>query len=260
MSQDVTLSIASKCIKSCKALPAFDLSKTFHLYSAIFMHCENLISIIFPQNPNYTKINRKFFASCFNLQKVILSSFITDIGNKCFYQCSSLTNIGLPLSLKVINPFAFACCKGLKTINIPPLIIDKENLKGYIFIKCSSLEYVHLNPQTTHIPAGLFDQCKKLRNFIFPLSVRSLGQYSFRKCYGLVNILLPDNLNDIGEGAFLQCTSLIFLKMPANMTDFDHIGDDLCYGCKNLLIVIWPSLRSIFPLNAFYGCPLVKVF
>ena len=67
-----------------------------------FYSCNNLVSILFPNNLN--KIGYGSFYKCSSLSSISLPDSITEIENTTFAYCSHLSSINIPVGGKVILP------------------------------------------------------------------------------------------------------------------------------------------------------------
>ena len=57
-----------------------------------------------------------------------------------------------------------------------------------------------------------------LNSIVLPVSVTSIGNYSFTKCEGLTKIDLPAHITSIGKNAFEYCTQLKNINIPSEVT------------------------------------------
>ena len=93
-----------------------------------FGNCQNLKSIIFPENLLY--IFKDAFHWCTYLEKVIFPKSLKEIGQYSFSKCSSLKEIIFPKNISNIEYNSFQDCTSLEKIIIPERF--KDNMK-YIF-------------------------------------------------------------------------------------------------------------------------------
>ena len=121
-----------------------------------------------------------------NVEKVVVPSSITDLGNVAF---SNLTNATFEFedinTLKNIGAGAFANCTNLESIKVP-------------------------EGQTT-LGLSTFSGCTNLKEVILPESLVSIGTNCFENCTSLTSITIPKNVTNIDGGddsAFSGCTNL----------------------------------------------------
>jgi hypothetical protein len=82
----------------------------------------------------------------------------------------------------------------------------------------------------------------------------SLGSYAFLRTAGLTSIKFSeDSLVTMFNGfaTFSECTSLTSLSLPPKLTT---VTQYMCYGCKNLLIILIPSPVTKIGKMAFQEC------
>ena len=104
--------IPSDDIKLCKNITIpNDITQ---LKNYCFYGCENIENIII--SDNVIEIGIACFANCKKLKNVELSSKITELPNDTFYNCCELESITITPNLKTVKPTALLNCKSLKTI------------------------------------------------------------------------------------------------------------------------------------------------
>ena len=125
-----------------------------------------------------------------NVEKVVIPSSITDLGNGAF---SNFTNATFEFedinTLKNIGAGAFANCTKLESIKVP----EGQTILGGIF------------------SIGMFSGCTNLKEVILPESLVSIGVNCFENCTSLTSITIPKNVTNIDGGddsAFSGCTNL----------------------------------------------------
>lgn len=124
------------------------------------------------------------FASCSNLEEIVLPKGINEIGEGIFSQCRNLKSINIPSSVQKICKDAFSYCVGLKEINIPSNV---EEIGKSAFGYCGNRGEVYLGPQFEN---GLLEK-----------------------------ITLNDGLKIIREDAFINAMSVNYdLEIPSSAT------------------------------------------
>ena len=98
-----------------------------------FATCENLNSIIIPNSVH--SIRAAAFIRCSNLKNISISDNITNIKYRAFESCKSLTEISIPEKVEYIDHIAFGFCDNLKKVTIYNSNIE---LDENIFFSCSS--------------------------------------------------------------------------------------------------------------------------
>lgn len=169
--------------------------------------------------PATVKIVEKFsFDHCFNLKTVTYSMnqgavpLLTDIGPMAFSNCPNLEKAVFPVSLKIIDDFAFNRCSKLTALTIPkphnttPAL---EYIGHSAFCECSSLET---------IPP-------------IPASVKEIGHFCFSGTKLKKVEFLGTNIH-IGSRAFYQCPHLQSASFP-NATDLKIDSEAFANGISN---------------------------
>ena len=96
-----------------------------------------------------------------DIQKVIIESGVTSIGNYAFSSCSSITSFTIGNSVTSIGEWAFSGCIELTSITIPNSV--------------------------TSIGKRAFEDCYSLASITIPKSVTSIGNYVFEDCSSLTD-------------------------------------------------------------------------
>ncbi len=81
------------------------------------------------------------FASCYNLESVIIGKNVKKINSEAFAGCSSLKNVSIPESVTIIEDSAFEYCSSLKSLTMPGFVSYIGcYAMGYKYV-CSTSEY-----------------------------------------------------------------------------------------------------------------------
>ena len=187
------------------------------------------------------------------LRKIILPGNTEEIGKSAFAYAKDLEDVVLPSSLRIIRTMAFANCSKLKT---NPLIFDE------------GLEMIE---------EQVFFNCIKLREVVFPSSLRELGDYVFRGS-SVSKVVIPEGLEVLGEGAFYG-SRLEEVALPNSCQEVrgsDHfalnyqlermhlpdgwveIPAGFAEDCIALKEVNIPSTVKVINANAFASCLSIK--
>jgi len=122
----------------------------------------------------------------------------------------------------------------LKYISIPKSVIC---LNGNPFaewngkLECLSPNFVFeddilLNKDKSRI---ISFRNQKIKSYVIPSSVTSIGNSAFLDCRSLSEIVIPSSVTSIGDRAFSSCDSLSEIVIPSSVTS---IGDSAFYNCK----------------------------
>ncbi len=176
----------------------------------------------------WTTLPKQAFYSCDEIQKVILPTTITEVGNRAFYGCANLEEVIMP---------------GVKTI------ADVSSNYG-VFELSNKLKRVEA-PMVEKIGSLAFYGCVALEEVVLPTTGEgyTVGDSAFEGCSNLATINLL-KATSIGSRAFFKCTSLAAADL-ANATIIDLHA---FYGCSSLTSVAMSKVTSI-GLSAFSNCP-----
>ena len=200
-----------------------------------------------------TQVPEYAFHNCANLESIILSDSITNIGAYAFADCTSITGIDIPDNVQGISKYTFSGCTNLSEIEIP----DKTlNIGQYAFANCSSLTTVSFGKDSRLSTIGdyAFYGCDALRSINIPSSVTKVGNYAFYSCNELASVSFGEGseLMSIGEEAFYGCTKILSITIPEKVTS---IGNNAFYKCFRLYEVInRSSLNITTGLYTTNGC------
>ncbi|MBQ6143647.1 MAG: leucine-rich repeat domain-containing protein [Clostridia bacterium] len=93
--------------------------------------------------------------------------------------------------------------------------------------KCESVNI--FNVDVENIPPALFRGNSKLKSFIFPKNLKSIGAFSFSNCLNLETAILPNTLEKVGDCAFEDC-----IKLNLTLSSNVLLGEDAFNGCNNI--------------------------
>lgn len=188
------------------------------------------------------------FASCTNLQEVILPNTLTAIGDGAFRECENLKEITIPNNITKIGNWAFLQCKNLEKVSFE---CNDYNIEYRSFAECEKLSAIDLSG-AKKIGVDAFDSCVELENVIMPDDITEVTGFCF--CTSLKSIKLPGSITKFGDNAFFGCINLQDIMIPDTVTE---IGNRAFSGCYKVEIVLPPNLQSI-GTEAFLDCGSVK--
>lgn len=111
--------------KNCKLLKSIVLPDSIEFIgNASFRGCSSLVSVLLPNNEDYTMIGRELFYDCINLKSIDLPNTIEIIGGFAFCNCRSLNNIVLPDSVEILADGAFMNCLSLSEVKMSDDLIN----------------------------------------------------------------------------------------------------------------------------------------
>lgn len=234
-----------------------------------FYNKSNLKTITFPES--ITSVDDQAFYLCTGLESFDLSH-ISSIGVRAF-QGAKLNGLVIPENVQSIAERAFM---GIKSTSVE-IKGEPETMGTYIF-DSSDLETATIDRKIA-VPAGLFNNCRSLKEVNFkegafslgdsafencrafvttitlPSGVKALGANLFRYCYSLEGVIIPDSVETIGSGAFQDCAALTGITIPGAVTT---IGASAFQGCSSIVEITVPNSVTTIGNNAFYQCTALK--
>ena len=196
------------------------------------------------------------------INKAVVESGITHIGDNSFCHLEQLNSVSLPDGLKSIGNCAFLWCKSLETVKLPEGLerIDSEafylnwelrsidipasvtSIGSSIVDQCWSLTSINVhpdNPNYCDIDGVLFNKSAEILidfptgrsgSYTVPESVTVIGDGAFDFCNQLVDITISDRVSTIGYAAFWHCDGLKFINVPASVTSIGYLAFARCFS------------------------------
>ena len=177
---------------------------------------------------------------------VLISNFVTSIGDGAFENCTTVTSVTIPDSVTNIGDSAFSQT-GMTSVVIPSSVTC---IGEYEFANSYSLTSAIIPGSVTSIPEGAFDQCTSLTNATIPASTTNIGDYAFFST-SLTSVTIPEGIPSIGDSAFSECYRLTNITIPSSVT---KIGNGAFWLCENLTRVAIPDSITSIGAQAFYEC------
>jgi len=160
-------------------------------------------------------LNSSAFRSCNNLKTIVLSSYISTVGQYMFNGCSKLENLVLPPTVTTISSYAFSTCVNLKSIVLPSSI--------------------------NRIETGAFDGCNNLTIYAEPNSRPQVEwDMSLSMLVGYSDYWNSSN-RPVSWGTILSpCKTYVVSRGTSNFENYNApngISDPFRYG----FTWVWPS-------------------
>ena len=230
---------------------------------------------------NLPTLFEKVFHENKKIEKIILPSTLTTIGQYAFYDCTSLQTVTFEKGsrLKTIEESAFEDCTELTSIEIPASV---ETIEDSAFKGCSKLATVTFEKgsqlkaiwggyyaYSTRYSAysyyyGAFSDCTALTMIEIPASVETIGAAAFMRCSKLATVTFEkgSKLKTIGGsyasydayyyGAFSDCTALTSIEIPASVETIEAAAFMRCSKLATVTFEKGSKLKTIGGSYASY--------
>ena len=209
-----------------------------------FWNCNGIKSVIIPES--IESIGSAAFEYMYGLTSVI--SRITEpfaIDDNTFTDIPSTATLYVPIGSKAkyealsgwTTYFAEieegerkeAILNGLKysysTGGITATIIKDDSYKLLTALNIpATVTFDGKTYNVTEIASSIFMQCNKIKEVIFPSTLKTIGDYAFWNCNGIQSIMIPASVESIGEEAFQYMFGLE--TVVSRITEPFAIGDD----------------------------------
>lgn len=148
-----------------------------------FYNCENITYVNIPGS--ITAVGTDLaFASCHNLETVILNEGTLELGRRAFHSDNAIKSIYIPASITTTGRQGFQGCSALESITFA----EGSNLTTFAnatFSMCSALKEIHLPGKVTMLDSNCMTGCMTLEKVTIPVSVTSIMGYPFNQCPAL---------------------------------------------------------------------------
>ena len=216
-----------------------------------------LEKIVLPSN--CTSIGEYAFNGCKGITDITFGNQTTSIGNFAFANCIKLTSLNLGNSSPTIGNSSFNGCSSLVSASIG----DVSSIGNAAFSYCSNLTSINLGNNLTNIGEYAFSYCSKLTSIAFPNSLTNIGSFALLSCTSISTVKIPDATTVIGTSAFYSMTNLSSFSVASSNTAFSVI-DGILLNKSQTTIIQCPIQKSgsyTIPLSvttietgAFYEC------
>ena len=178
------------------------------------------------------RIGKYAYASCPDLEEVIIDAPECVIGQGAFSRCPKLKKAYL--HVKEMGEGIFSYCRSLVEASLPGITV----LPAESFAGCYSL-YKFEAKDITRMGARCFDECIGLNSFDFS-GIRMIGERAFERCDSLKNVKL-DKV-ECGYHAFADCSSLESVTISMNTV----LKSGAFIGCTQIRTVSFDSAEYKF--------------
>lgn len=235
---------------------------------------QNGITYTINQNPSQTlqgfvtiSSGKDFKGKTLNIpQKVIYQGkfyTVEAIAPYAFYQNNNIENVVISNTVRDIGSFAFADCQNLKAIDVIAGANKYKSLNGVLFnVSMDTLisypsgkpdKQYNLPANVSKIEQGAFYNNKYLQYFVANSDLQQIGSYAFSNSQSLKEISGIVKLKTLGDFAFANSSiENIYLS-----TYVENMGKATFYN-SNIKSIEIPYKIKTLPEYTFYNCKNLK--
>lgn len=209
------------------------------------------------------KINTYAFASCMNLENVVIEEGTAVIDESAFLN-SGMKTISLPSTIEKIGSNAFTNCSNLTSFtvgdnnkyfkSIDGVLYSKDEKTLIAYPSSKNLDNYIVNDNTTTIQNSAFYGNKVLETIKLPNKLKKIGALSFYNTKSLKSIEIPKKVSNIGSEAFYGSVSLSNVTLKGTKT----ISKNAFAECESLTSVKLSDSLTEIKANAFENCTTLK--
>ena len=235
---DSLLLILESAFKECEALESIRIpSGVSYIHRNAFLYDESLVSIdVDEENSHYASIDGVLFDKA--KSKLIscpagrsgsyeVPEGPTSILRFAFLHCEKINRITLSSTISNVEDRAFFSCISLEGIDVV------EGNETY-----SSSSGVLLSD---HGETALLCPEGKQGEFVAPSGLKKVEESAFYNCIKLTSVTLPEGCVSIGDRAFMFASSLVSLVLPASLTS---IGESAFDSCSRLTSITFAGTKA----------------
>lgn len=213
--------IGVSAFENCHCLEAIELPVTLKTLSAsAFKGCSQLTSVTVPAS--VTALQASLFEDCSNLKEVILPESLATINAKAFQNTNDVL-------LQVVHGSA-----------AETFALENEMRFSYMvqqngdFVYTKDADGVHITRYTgslrdveipaaingdpiTSVEAGAFQNNRRVRRVIIPISVKTVGDWAFSYMDNLEYVQMSSGLGTLGANVFTGSAALKEIRIPAGL-------------------------------------------
>ena len=245
-----------------KAESSFEIPSSVKIIDDYAFSSTSLEDITMPDG--LETINTGAFNGCKGLNSVEMPQTVKEIGMFAFQNCAKITNVVIPDQVKELESFVFGYCINLRNVYIGASV---DEIDGSAFSGCTSLQsFVVSKDNNTYTAEGGILYSKDLTALVrCPLAlysdemilgdeVRVIESNAFQNCKNIKKFKLPESLKEIGSSAFDRCT-MEAIAVPNSVEKIDMFAFQNCTNLKNFSI---PNAVEEIPTFMLAYCDSLK--
>lgn len=229
-------------------LEEIDLPAVRTLGAYAFAANYKLARVILPDS--LVSFSQYLFSNDSGLTDVTLPSGLKNIFEGAFYGCAKYNPDSLPDSVTVIGSRAFYSCAALSLTSLPSGL---ASIGAGAFQDCTALALTSLPEKLVSLENNVFDGCTALSLSTVPDHVTAIGDYAFRNT-GTTNFIFPDSVKHLGQDAFAGCKNLVSVRISA----LTYMAVHTFSGCTSLLKAELAEGVQLLASDTFYNCTALE--
>ena len=216
-----------------------------------FMNCKNLQTVVL--SDTLQEIGAGAFMGCTDLQKITLPPHITSVKDSTFFGCTGLVSVTLTDSIVNIGKSAFSACNSLIIDSLPSHL----NTLGDLAFCKSGINTIRLPKNIKQFGKRVFEDCSQLDSVFFDSDIvlTTIPEHTFINCRRLKAFTLATSTKTIGAGAFQGCIAINQLNLENGL---QNISENAFDGCSGLINITLPKSIETIGNNAFEGCNAIN--
>ncbi len=192
-----------------------------------------------------TRIGDVAFILCANATSVSIPSTVTEIGEGAFSYCYGLESITLPGGLKKIGPMAFFGCVSVTSMRVPASVTE---IGTAAFSCCGAMTGFQVDGGNTKYSAdgrALFNKDKTRfieycaqahTTYTIPSTVKTIGSNSICGWLSMTRVTIPASVTKVEPDAFVSNTAMTTLVVDSGNPYYATDGKALMNKAKTRLI------------------------
>ena len=200
------------------------------IYPYSFYYCKEIDNVIL--SATLEEIGASAFYYCTKLEDIYIPASVINIGREAFYYCLQLNevNFGENSALERLGAYTFYNC-GFSSFTVPQSV---TSMAQYVFYRCSNLSEITFekNSKLTYISAYMFSGCNSLKIIVFEegSELRSIQARGFSGLNSLEFINFGNaKIENIDNYAFYNNTNLSPFAIP----------ESIIYNLYRKIRVLW---------------------
>ena len=195
-----------------------------------------------------------------NVERVVIPSTVTALGDWNFYKCQQLQSLIIPGSIVRLLSHTIRACKRLKKIELGEGLVFLDDA----FYECDSLESLDIPSTVKHIGYRYSYRLQRIsvdsgnKWYDSRNDCNALIETATNKLIlGCINTVIPENVTSIG-GAFRACEGLKTALIPANVESIDGAAFDenqldsvIIQDGNKLIQLYWNTFTAYLPDGAY---------